>query len=254
MNRKISRYGWLRDHLDSRDRKFSVGEPIALPASVDLRTSGFMPPVYDQLQVGSCTANAISAAIDHERKKQGEAWLTPSRLFIYFNERSMEGTVASDSGAEIRDGIKSVASQGVCPESEWAYIDDGKQFAATPTPTCYTDAVKVEALQYASVPQDAVSIKTVLAQGRPVVFGISVYDAFESDEVAKTGLVPMPGPNDAPIGGHAICIVGFDDAKSLFTFRNSWGDWADAGYGFLPYAYVLDSSLASDFWVISLES
>ena len=106
-------YGWVRDLPDARD--FSYAAPIhsfpqGLPPLVDLRPQ--CPPVYDQGQLGSCTANGIAAAIEFEQKKQGKKAFTPSRLFIYYNERAIEGTVNHDSGAQIRDGIKSVAAVG----------------------------------------------------------------------------------------------------------------------------------------------
>jgi C1A family cysteine protease len=252
---KIQKYGWKKDHLDHRDLIARVAAPpTGLPPSVDLRTTGFVPPVYDQLQLGSCTANAIAAAVDFERKKQGEAFLTPSRLFIYYNERVIEDTVDQDAGAEIRDGIKSVASQGVCAESEWPYTDQGTQFTVKPTGQCYIDALSFEALKYISVNQVEADIKGVLASGSPVVFGFSVFSEFESDAVAKTGLVPMPSATEAPLGGHAVLCVGYDDASQLFLVRNSWNTtWGQSGYFQLPYAYLLDANLASDLWVIQLE-
>lgn len=249
---KIARYGWRKDHPDHRDIKLSIAAPVPLPPSADLRSD--MPPVYDQGELGSCTANAISAAVDFERKCQGEPFITPSRLFIYYDERVIEGTVSEDAGAEIRDGIKSVAAQGVCPESEWPY--DITQFTKLPTSNCYTDAKKFEALTYAGVPQTANDIKHCLAiLKKPVVFGFSVFESFESLTVAKTGTVPMPGKKDRPIGGHAVVIVGYDDARSMFLVRNSWGSgWGISGYFWMPYAYTLNANLADDFWVITKES
>jgi C1A family cysteine protease len=251
---KIKRYGWRRDHLDPRDQMLTVSKRVPLPAAADLRTSGFLPPVYDQQDLGSCTANAVAAAVDFERKKQAEQFMTPSRLFIYYNERVMEGEADRDAGAELRDGIKTVAAQGACPESEWPY--DESQFATPPPAKCYADALKFTALEYSRVTQDTYFPRHCLAiLGRPIVFGISAFDSLESDQAAATGMVPMPGPDDAPIGGHAICLVGYDDSKRLFTFRNSWGGgWGAAGYGYLPYAYVLDPNLAGDFWVVLSES
>ena len=113
------RYGWIPDLPDHRDRKFALSAPVPIPPAVDLRPG--CPPVYDQGQLGSCTGNAIAAALEFERIKQGLPDFMPSRLFIYYNERAMEGTVASDSGAQIRDGIKSVNTQGDCPETLWPY-------------------------------------------------------------------------------------------------------------------------------------
>src|SRR5450432_2708498 len=115
-------YGWAPDFPDQRDHVY--GAPLAklgpLPAKADL--TKLCPPVYDQGQIGSCTANAIAAALEFDRDKQKLADFMPSRLFIYYNERAMEKTTGSDAGAQIRDGIKSVGKQGVCPETEWPYI------------------------------------------------------------------------------------------------------------------------------------
>lgn len=214
---KTKRYGWRRDHLDARDHVLTVAKRVTLPPNCDLRTSGFLPQIYDQQDLGSCTANAVAAAVDFERKKQNEDFMTPSRLFIYYNERVIEGYADQDSGAELRDGIKTVAAQGVCAESEWPY--DESQFATKPPDNCYADAVKFKALQYSRVTQSAYFPRHCLAiLGRPIVFGINAYAGLESDPVAATGIVPMPSPDESPIGGHAICLVGYDDAKQLFTF------------------------------------
>ena len=252
--RKIQRLGWRRDSLDHRDMKMSTAPvTVALPPEVDLRTNGHLPPVYDQGHLGSCTANAIAGAVDYERHKQGEPFITPSRLFIYYNGRVMEGDPGQDNGAEIRDGIKSVNQRGVCYESQWPY--DVGQFAAKPWPKCYAHALKFKALTYTSIPQIDNSMKLVLAQSMLIVIGFSVFESFESDQVAATGVVPMPSAKDKPIGGHAVCLVGYDDSVQMFLARNSWGSgWGQAGYFQIPYGYVLDGQLADDFWTINLES
>lgn len=249
---KIRKFGWLRDSLDGRDRVLTVSKRVPLPAECDL-IGPQMPPIYDQGDLGSCSANAISRAVDFERAKQGLPFMTPSRLMLYWCEREMEGTVETDSGAMLRDGIKVMVKQGVCAESEWPY--DISQFAVRPTEQCFKDAIPHETVQYSSVTQsrDLYFAKHCMAiLGRPVVFGISVFEDFESEEVSKTGLIPMPQGN--PLGGHAICMVGYDDSKKLIKFANSWGaDWGSAGYGFLPYEYVADPNLSADWWVVLAE-
>jgi C1A family cysteine protease len=248
------RKGWIPDLPDHRDLAFAaVPESLAkLPTYVDLRPK--MPAVYDQLQLGSCTANGIAGAVQYERRRQNLGPdFVPSRLFIYYNERAMEGTVGTDSGAMIRDGIKSVASQGVCPEMEWPYVIS--QFAVTPPSNCYGEAVRFRALSYLSVPQTVTQMKGCLAQGFPIIFGFTVYESFESDAVARTGNVPFPGYNEAVLGGHCMLCVGFLDNYQYFICRNSWGPaWGASGYCYLPYSYLTDAALASDFWTIRLES
>ena len=251
--RRTVKLGWRPQVPDIRDRMYRFTPELdlsALPSVVDLRTQ--CPPVYDQGELGSCTANAIAGAFEYEMLQQQLKDFTPSRLMIYFNERAMEGTTDQDSGAEIRDGIKSIATLGVCPESEWPY--DISKFTVKPSDQCYTDARKDLLKQYQPVTQDLLHLKSCLAQGRPFVFGISVYDSMMSDAVAQSGVVPMPDPGkDTLEGGHAIMCVGYDDAREVFIIRNSWGTgWGDAGYFYLPYAYVTDADLASDFWTLQL--
>ena len=243
------RYGWRRDQPDQRDRPFARAkiETLAtLPASIDLRPG--CPAVYDQLELGSCTANAAAGAIQFDDTLQKLPAVMPSRLFIYYNERSIEGTTASDAGASIRDSIKSVAQWGVPPETEWPY--DPTQLTVEPPATVYADAGKHLALVYESIDQDLNELKACLAAGYPFLFGFTVYQSFESDATAKTGIVRYPGFFERPVGGHAVMAVGYQDADQMFVCRNSWGaDWGGAGYFFFPYKYML-SRLASDFWTI----
>ena len=243
-------YGWVPDVPDQRDHLFAAPPAVlgALPASVDLTAQ--CPPVYDQGQLGSCTANAIAGALEFDAGKEGIAgYTTPSRLFIYYNERVMEGTVASDSGAQIRDGIKSVGNQGACPETEWAY--DITQFAVQPSPQCYVDAKQHRAIAYQRVVRTIQQMQGCLAAGYPFVFGFTVYESFESPEVAQTGVAPMPAPNEQVLGGHAVVAVGYDNSSQRFRVRNSWGTgWGQAGYFTMPYQYLLSSGLSSDFWTV----
>lgn len=245
-------YGWVPDLPDHRDHLYAATPAILakLPPKKDLRSG--CPPVYDQGQLGSCTANAIGAAVQFDLKKQKLNVFIPSRLFIYYNERVIEGTVNSDSGAQIRDGIKSIASDGVCPEPEWPY--DISKFADKPTPQCYKDAAKCQAVGYQRLVSTNVNqLKGCIASGYPFVFGFTVYDGFESQEVAQTGVVNLPGPQETVQGGHAVLAVGYDDTSQRFTVRNSWGkDWGIKGYFTIPYAYLTDTNLADDFWTVRI--
>ena len=240
---------WVPDRPDFRDHAFELAKPIPLPTAVDLRPG--LPPVYDQGDLGSCTANAICAAFDFERHKQGKPFLSPSRLFLYYNERAMEGTVDSDGGGMLRDGIKSVSKQGVCAEAEWAY--DISKFASQPPPPCYAAALNNQALVYRRIAASTLSMIYCLAYGFPFVFGFSVYESFMSDAVAKTGVVPMPDYSEAQVGGHAVVAVGYDQTRRAFLVRNSWGpDWGIVGYFWMPYEYAASPDLADDRWEIKL--
>ena len=250
MPRKIKGYGWIPDLPDHRDFQFAapVEKLAALPPSVDLTPN--CPPVYDQGNLGSCTANAIAAALEFDQMKEQQSPIfVPSRLFIYYNERAIENTISCDNGAQIRDGMQSVASQGACPEDTWPY--DIANWEMQPPAACYQAALQHRAIVYRSVVQDLNQLKGCLASGNPVVFGFTVYQSFESDVVAQTGHAPMPQPGEQSLGGHAVLAVGYDDANQWFIVRNSWGpNWGMKGYFTLPYAYLTNPNLASDFWMV----
>jgi C1A family cysteine protease len=248
--RKIQKYGWIPDLPDQRDHIYAAPPAVlaALPRSVDLRDQ-CPQEVYDQGQLGSCTANAIAGAVEFGLLKQGLTDFMPSRLFIYYNERAIEGTVQSDSGAMLRDGIKTLSKQGVCAEGLWKY--DIAEFRRKPSAACYRAAVDNRVLSYQRVPQTLTSLKGCLAHGYPVLFGFQVYESFESQHVAKTGVVPLPGTDEQLLGGHAVLAVGYDDATTRFLVRNSWGPvWGQHGYCTMPYPYLTERNLSSDFWAV----
>jgi C1A family cysteine protease len=208
-----------------------------------------MPLVYDQGNLGSCTAQALGALCQFVDKNLGHPWCRPSRLFIYYNERVLEGTAHYDSGAEIRDGIRSLNKWGYPDEALWPY--DIEKFTKKPLVKVYKAAIKNVITQYARVAQDLTQVKARVSEHHPVVFGFSVYSSFMTEEVAKTGNMVMPVANDSMEGGHAVLIVGYDDEKQCFIVRNSWGEeWGDKGYFYMPYKYALNPTLSSDFWTI----
>jgi C1A family cysteine protease len=252
MPRSIQYYGWVPDIPDPRDFLYAAPAAVLqkLPANVDLTPS--CPPIYDQGQLGSCTGNAIAGAFEFEQKKLGLDEFAPSRLFIYYNERAMEGTVNQDSGARIRDGIKSVVKLGVPPETEWPYSVDLPSVTRRPSAGAYNDALQNKVIAYHRIVQNLTQMRGCLAEGYPFVFGFAVYESFESDQVAQTGTVPMPDPSvEDQVGGHAVVAVGYDDAQQRFIVRNSWGtDWGRAGYCTMPYAYLTDHQYSNDFWTV----
>jgi C1A family cysteine protease len=251
------RYGWKRDLPDHRDLSYSAPRELlsALPPHVDLRDR-FPVPCYDQGALGSCTGNAIAAAVQFARMKElATPYFAPSRLFIYLNERLLEGTRLYDAGAQIRDGIKSVAKHGICPEvssppspADWPY--DVERFVEQPPDASYVFARAHRAIEYRRVAIRLADMRACLAGGFPFVFGFSVFESFETAEVARTGIVPLPGASEACLGGHAVLAVGYDDASHRLVVRNSWGtSWGNSGHFVLPYAYLLDG-LGDDLWTV----
>jgi len=246
----LTNFGWKRDLPDPRDFKFKITAPVELPPSVDLRKQ--CPPVYNQYDLGSCTANALGAAFQFEQIKQKKEDFVPSRLFIYYNERVLEGTVNQDAGAMIRDGIKTMVKEGVCPEKMWPYRT-GK-FRKKPPQECYTVALDNQVLEYLRItPHSLYEVKHCLTQGYPISFGFMIFESMMTDRVAMNGMVPVPSNTEQPMGGHAVLAVGYDDSKKALLVRNSWGTaWGIKGYFWLPYEFVTQPNMSADYWTIRM--
>lgn len=220
-----------------------------LPKNVDLRNK--CPTIYNQGNIGSCTANALCFLYDYGDNTEKYKY---SRLFLYYNERVLDNDVSDDAGSTITQGINALSKYGVCEEKNWPYTDDSKKFKQKPPAVCYIDGLKHKVVSAEPIKQTLTNLKTCLANGNPFACGIQIYSSFESDLVAQTGIVPMPVKNDDYMGGHAIACVGYDDNKKMFIMRNSWGvGWGEKGYFYLPYAYLTDDNLAGDFWKITKE-
>lgn len=253
MVRKIQRYGWKPDLPDHRDFKFSAvlrTPTVILPERVDLRHT--MPPIQDQGQLGSCTAHASVALLEHNMILIGRPLTPLSRLFLYYNSRAMEGGVNTDSGAMLRDVISSLADTGICPESDWPYNEG--QFTAKPPDEAYTHAALSKISLYARLTtlQD---MQMCLATGHPFVFGFTVYSSFESQQTASTGVAYLPGSGESIVGGHAVCAVGYEKTSDglRFIVRNSWGvGWGQGGYFTMPADYLTNEDLATDFWTVRI--
>jgi C1A family cysteine protease len=243
-------YGWQRQQPDRRDARFHPAPSVleSLPAAGDL-TSG-MGPVLDQGPIGSCGPNSADSLILFDQQKQGMPVKSSSRRLIYWFTRYLMGTVDQDSGVDNRTMLKALNQFGQCAEDLDPY--DVARYREPPPDAAVKAAAAAKITNYAAVMQTLDVMRACIASGFPFLFGFSVYESFESAEVTHTGMVPMPRWGERSVGGHDVVICGYDDAKQLFKFKNSWGDsWGHQGYGYFPYAYATDPNLSSDFWVIN---
>jgi C1A family cysteine protease len=241
------KYGLIPDTEDERDFCFAAQPTPNLPDIVDLRPD--CPPVLEQLNIGSCTAVAIANCYKFLLMKAKLPAFLPSRLFIYYNERAIQGTIERDSGALIRNGFKTISKQGVCDEVLWKY--EVSKFKLKPTAVCYSEALKHRAIEYQRVSQTLNQMKSCLAEGFPIVVGFTPYETFEGKEIARTGILNLPAAHERKLGGHAVLIVGYDSDSERFIVMNSWGNkWGLQGYFTMPFAYLTDAKLASDFWTL----
>lgn len=246
--------GWKPDRPDMNRRYGMPPLPVAaIPEHTDLRQT-YRFPVWDQGKLGSCTAQAIVAALQFglcttrdEARRVRE--FTGSRLQLYYNERWWEGTTASDAGAAIADGMQILNWIGIAPESEWPY--DIARWADRPPAHTYALGFRHKVRGCHAVPQTRFAIQSHLAADIPVIFGCTVYESFESAEVASTGIVRVPEQGERMLGGHAMLIMGHDALSGTYLVRNSWGqDWGQVGYCAMPMDYIESVDLAGSLWAL----
>ncbi len=250
-------YGAKPDSYDRRDVKKRF-EPKEIPGhgSKDLRK--YVPFVYNQGQLGSCTANAVCAAYAIDLKKEGKQVFKPSRLFVYYNTRAREGTVCEDSGAlSLRDVVKATQKLGMCREERpkpcWPYDGYKTRFKQKPPKECY-DAAKgntVSVYEKLEDPTDINQIRACLNQEYPLVFGFRVYRNFQATAGDRGTLAKPTDDDKKAYDMHAVVAVGYNDEKRCITVLNSWGEhWGTNGYFYMPYDFITSEEYCFDFWKI----
>lgn len=252
MKRIYNRKKDLRDYRD----KLYTNPGIVPPPSVDLFP--YVPMILDQGNAGSCTAHGTAGCFQFLEANElrdkdtnmpeefGNTFTPVSRMMIYAGERIMEGTLNSDDGAQVRDGIKFLAANGVCSERTWPY--DLSKLYTVPSAQAYAEASGHKIVEYNRL-VSLDDMKSCLAQGFPFVFGTWLYNSFENTD--STGIVYMPQPGEEEIGGHCMYCVGYNDQTQMFVVVNSWGDsWGDKGRCYFPYAYMGNPNLTDDLWMI----
>lgn len=268
--------GWVRDLPDVRDfapddTKGVVASPQAVAVADWFKKSAAMSagsggrgeanlaryfsPIENQGALGSCTSNAAAGVVEYYENRAFGRHIDASRLFLYKVSRNLLGWTG-DTGAYLRTTMKAMALFGVLPEEAYPY--DISTFDQEPPAFAYSYAQNYQSTSYFRLDQTGMGggdvlqrVRQFIAAGYPSMFGFTVYN-----DGNDKGEFEFPGPNDRAIGGHAVVAMGYDDSRKIGKYtgalriRNSWGTgWGDAGYGWLPYAYV-EAGQAVDFWTL----
>lgn len=241
----MRKYNLKRDRTTSFVHRKCLSKPslAPLPASIDLRNK--FKSIYDQGSLGSCTANAGAAAyrfVNHN--------FNPSRLFLYYNERLLDDDIKNDSGSSLSQCINALKQYGICSENLCPY--EIEKFDIEPTKESYDEATHNKVVKASRLVQTKRALKECLVSGKCFILGIAVYHSFESENVAKTGVVPMPAKDEQLLGYHAVTCVGYSNEQKHWIMLNSWGqNWGASGFFYLPYDYLTEENLASDMWTIN---
>ena len=243
--------GWKRDSIDNRDYRFVSKLDSEELTPIDLRPS--CPSVFDQGNLGSCTACATTTMVQFVRRKQNLVDWAPSPLFTYYTTRKIEKTVKQDSGATVRNALKSTVKYGTVNEQVWPY--NIVKFKVNPPPNVYIQAELNQTLQYFRLNNtDLSEVKQCLAEGFPFTFGIFLYESFDTDTVTSTGIVPKPNrKRELVLGGHCMLAVGWELINDVpyIIVQNSWGvNWGINGFCKIPAAYLTNPKMCVDFWTI----
>lgn len=261
---KRKNFGWTPDLPDQRDVLFGVEHPQDVAPAVRVTLRDRMPPdIFNQGALGSCTANALIAALMFMK---GESCPMLSRLDLYYKERVLEDSVDEDAGAEIRDGMKALAKWGVCQEKLWPYKI--RQFRTAPSAEADADEPNYKIKKYMRLRTTQEMMKC-LSMGRPFTIGMTIYENFDDPITVNKGIMRMPTVDQRVLGGHAICVIGYDSdfTKSdtfkrsglqtsqvsplMFEARNSYGpDWGDGGHFWVPGEYLDNRDLSDDCWAM----
>ncbi len=226
--------GCRKDPIDQRDIPMGMVLPkIPVPGEVDY--TGRMTPVRNQGDEGTCVGFASVVGVkEYEDSKEYRKQISLSPRYVYSICKQLDGA-PDEEGTYPRVAMKVLLKHGVCPEAMWPYKPhqtDGHK------PGAHAKARIYRIKAYARLEGIAEMKRSLLVNG-PFLAGVTVYDSWFTKKVEKTGIIPMPSRGDSVSGGHAICIAGYSDGKKFFKFKNSWGGvWGDAGYGYIPYAYM----------------
>ena len=244
-------YNYKFQSKDPRDYIYKLQpQTNPLPNNYYLVKTMLVCPILNQLNLGSCVSHATYVML----YIMSGGVITPSRLQLYLCTREMDGSsLSQDTGATVRGAMKAILNYSACTESIWPYVVSN--FSQLSPRSAFTNTYNIQNFVYTAVIQDVSHITQVLSNNTPIILGINVYSSFESESANKTGIIPMPNiKKEKLLGGHCIVLIGYDTPKKLFAFQNSWGpSWGNNGYGYLPFNYVINKSLASDLTIISFK-
>lgn len=234
--------GCKKDPRDLRDIPMGLVLPV-IPIPSDLDYAKAMTPVRDQGAEGTCVGFAAVVGVkEYADSKEYNKKILLSPRFLYNFCKKLD-SAPDQEGTYPRIAMKVLFKYGVCPESFWPY----KPYQSNDHKAGADLKAKVYRIKAYARLEGIDEMKRSLFVNGPFLAGVTVYNSWFTKIVNKTGIIPMPTRKDTVAGGHAICIMGYDDKNKLFKFKNSWSEkWGNCGYGYLPFSYI--QKYCQDAW------
>lgn len=225
----------------------------ALPEWIDL--SDGLPPVGSQGQQASCVGWAIAyyyrsfqEGVENNRAPANWAEIL-SPAYVY-NQRTT-GNCSRDTGMTMPEGLRIAVSQGIAPWASMPY--DGADTCSGPSADARAEAALYTSEGYLNLFAGSGTanlhlLKEHLVSGDPFLIAVPVYSDFYR-ATSRNAVIDVPKQNSTFYGGHALTVVGYDEARQTFKFVNSWGTrWGESGFGYLTYAFVKEQ--AWEAWML----
>lgn len=196
---------------------------LALPKKVNWSHKGYVTPVKDQKQCGSCWAFSATGSLEgqHFKKTQKLVSLSEQNLVDCSHPEGNEGC----QGGLMDNAFKYISTHGI--ESEEAYPYMAKQ------ETCTYDKEKVAATLTGCVdiPEGSEThLQDAAAKIGPISVGIDANH--KSFQLYSEGVYYEQACSQTRLD-HGVLVVGYgaDDDKEYWTVKNSWGTkWGMSGY------------------------
>jgi C1A family cysteine protease len=239
------KFGYIKDRPDARDQHVAkLALPRAIPAAASLRDH--VVEVLDQGDTSSCVAHSWAQALRIADMAAGvNNPPLASREYLYYNARAYDGGPIEDQGTQLRSCAQGIVKFGRPSESVWPFI--ASYINQRPPWEAYREGYDARGVAGYHRVTTLDEIRQAIAAGHAVVGGT---DVGESIFTAGDGGIYSPDPAEPAIGGHALCVTGYD--VDSFEIVNSWGPgWGKQG-GFFRCSPSFMSNF-SDLWIVSLK-
>ncbi len=268
MGLKKDNAGYAKTALISKPLGFGAN----LPKSMSLKQ--YCPSIGDQGQTGTCTAWSSTyyaasmeyAILNNITNSNDVTNLAFDPYYTYLNilSEDEESKKTCEDGTYIGDACELLVQYGAKRKAFDPFDCQSKESAVSNKESAcsidFTNYVRLSTQDWEGEQQDEfdvmiTSICQTLVNKHPVIIGMELLESFYN--IGADGKYDAANGGQESVGGHAMCVVGYDDNKygGSFMVVNSWADgWGENGflyvtykdfYKYVWYTFALESEMKS---------